>query len=87
SPGNAIRPLQLTNQESGTHSLQFHFTDDAGVPYSETRYIAFFEDGTQTRGETDKEGNTEIFTTDGEQKIDVRLLHLNIDMIWGGINE
>ncbi|MCU6177097.1 DUF2345 domain-containing protein, partial [Citrobacter cronae] len=87
SPGDAIRPLQLTNQEPGTHNLQFHFTDDDGLPYSETPYIAFFEDGTQTRGETDKEGYTENFTTDSKQKIKVRLLHQSIDMIEGGVYE
>ncbi|SAG86601.1 ImpA family type VI secretion-associated protein [Enterobacter hormaechei] len=69
------------------YTLQFHFTDDDGIPYSETRYIAYFEDGTQTRGETDKEGNTKVFTTDGEQEIEVRLLHQSIDMIEGGVNE
>ncbi|HCN2578652.1 TPA: type VI secretion system tip protein VgrG, partial [Escherichia coli] len=42
--------------EPEKYTLQFHFTDDDGIPYSETRYIAFFEDGTQTRGETDEEG-------------------------------
>lgn len=87
SPGNAIHPLQLTNQESGTHNLQFHFTDDDGIPYSETPYIAFFEDGSQTRGETDKEGFTENFTLDAEQEIKVRLLHQSIDMIEGGVYE
>ncbi|MCW1118713.1 type VI secretion system tip protein VgrG [Escherichia coli] len=47
--------------EPEKYTLQFHFTDDDGIPYSETRYIAFFEDGTQTRGETDEEGYTERF--------------------------
>lgn len=32
-----------------------------GYRIHETRYIAFFEDGTQTRGETDEEGYTERF--------------------------
>ncbi|EDX9487272.1 type IV secretion protein Rhs [Salmonella enterica] len=73
--------------EPEEYILQFHFTDDEGVPYSETRYIAYFEDGTQVRGETDKEGNTEVFTTDSEQKIKVRLLHQSIDMIEGGVYE
>ncbi|EPB8868878.1 type VI secretion system tip protein TssI/VgrG, partial [Escherichia coli] len=56
------------------YTLQFHFTDDDGIPYSETQYIAFFEDGTQTRGETDREGYTEIFYTDTAQEIKVQLL-------------
>uniref|UniRef100_UPI001C406331 type VI secretion system tip protein TssI/VgrG n=1 Tax=Escherichia coli TaxID=562 RepID=UPI001C406331 len=56
------------------YTLQFHVTDDDGIPYSETQYIAFFEDGTQTRGETDREGYTEIFYTDTAQEIKVQLL-------------
>ncbi|OTB55775.1 bacteriophage T4 gp5 trimerisation domain-containing protein, partial [Escherichia coli] len=94
TPVSTLQPVVLEALEDENddenpekYTLQFHFTDDDGIPYSETRYIAFFEDGTQTRGETDKDGYTEIFTTDSEQTIDVRLLHLNIDMIWGGINE
>ena len=67
--------------------LQLHFTDDDGIPYSNTRYIAFFEDGTHTRGETDTEGYTDTFVTDNEQKIKVRLLHQSIDMIEGGVYE
>ena len=73
--------------EPEKYTLQFHFTDDDGIPYSETRYIAYFEDGTETRGETDKEGATEIFITDTKQKIKVRLLHQSIDMIEGGVYE
>ncbi|EDX3117380.1 type VI secretion system tip protein VgrG, partial [Salmonella enterica subsp. enterica serovar Mississippi] len=73
--------------EPEKYTLQLHFTDDDGIPYSETRYIAFFEDGTERRGETDKEGNTEVFTTDSEQEIKVRLLHQSIDMIEGGVYE
>ncbi|EDW1644268.1 hypothetical protein EK69_004579, partial [Salmonella enterica subsp. enterica] len=71
----------------GEYNIQFHFTDDDGIPYSETRYIAFFEDGTQWRGVTDAEGSTENFNCDKEQKIRVRLLHQSIDMIEGGVNE
>ena len=73
--------------EPEKYSHQFHFTDDAGVPYSEARYIAFFEDGSQICGETDKDGYTEIFTTDSEQIIKIRLLHQSIDMIEGGVYE
>nr|WP_241957452.1 type IV secretion protein Rhs [Escherichia sp. MOD1-EC1915] len=73
--------------EPEKYTLQFHFTDDDGIPYSETRYIAFFEDGTQARGETDKDGYTEIFITDSELTIKVRLLHQSIDMIEGGVYE
>ncbi|ECD9612258.1 hypothetical protein FNZ18_23300, partial [Salmonella enterica subsp. salamae] len=63
--------------EPEKYTLQFHFTDDDGIPYSETRYIAYFEDGTETRGETDKEGYTERFMTDSKQQIKVKLLFAN----------
>ncbi|ECG0942880.1 hypothetical protein DOR57_23910, partial [Salmonella enterica subsp. salamae] len=63
--------------EQEKYTLQFHFTDDDGIPYSETRYIAYFEDGTETRGETDKEGYTERFMTDSKQQIKVKLLFAN----------
>ncbi|EBS6855352.1 type VI secretion system tip protein VgrG [Salmonella enterica] len=69
------------------YNIQFHFTDDDGIPYGNTRYIAFFEDGAQRRGVTDADGNTENFNCDKEQKIRVRLLHQSIDMIEGGVNE
>ncbi|NYY74176.1 hypothetical protein DMN57_26350 [Escherichia coli] len=49
------------DEDEPENILQFHFTDDDGIPYSETRYIAFFEDGAQIRGETDKDGYTEVF--------------------------
>ncbi|MEB4677394.1 type VI secretion system tip protein VgrG, partial [Enterobacteriaceae bacterium G50] len=85
SPGTPVLPLSLT--ELKMFVLQLHFTDDEGVPYSNTRYIASFKDGAQTSGETDEDGYTEIFTTDSEQIIKVRLLHQSIDMIEGGVYE
>ncbi|MFR0141108.1 type VI secretion system tip protein TssI/VgrG, partial [Klebsiella pneumoniae] len=63
--------------EPEKYTLQFHFTDDDGIPYSETRYIAFFEDGTQTRGETDEEGYTERFFVSSKHEIKVKLLFAN----------
>ncbi|EGO9732413.1 type VI secretion system tip protein VgrG, partial [Escherichia coli] len=94
TPVSTLQPVVLEALEDENddenpekYTLQFHFTDDDGIPYSETRYIAFFEDGTQTRGETDEDGYTETFTTDSEQTIKVRLLHQSIDMIEGGVYE
>ncbi|EMB7878264.1 type VI secretion system tip protein VgrG, partial [Salmonella enterica] len=60
--------------EQNKYGLQFHFTDDDGIPYANTRYVAYSEDGTQWRGATDEKGYTEIFDTDTEQEIKVQLL-------------
>ncbi|MCI3128766.1 type VI secretion system Vgr family protein [Escherichia coli] len=73
--------------ESGELNAKFLFTDDDGLPYANTKYIACFSDGTQKEGITDENGYTENFNTDSKQTIDVRLLNQNIDMILGGVHE
>ncbi|HGV5684303.1 TPA: type VI secretion system Vgr family protein [Escherichia coli] len=73
--------------ESGEFNAKFLFTDDDGLPYANTKYIACFSDGTQKEGITDENGYTENFNTDSKQIIDVRLLNQNIDMILGGVHE
>ncbi len=73
--------------ESGEFNAKFLFTDDDGLPYANTKYIACFSDGTQKEGITDENGYTENFNTDSKQTIDVRLLNQNIDMILGGVYE
>ncbi|EIE2933926.1 type VI secretion system tip protein VgrG, partial [Escherichia coli] len=60
--------------EPEKYTLQFHFTDDDGIPYSEIRYIAFFEDGAQIRGETDKDGYTEVFSRTNDANVEIKLL-------------
>ena len=73
--------------ESGEFNAKFLFTDDDGLPYANTKYIACFSDGTQKEGITDENGYTENFNTDSKHTIDVRLLNQNIDMILGGVHE
>ncbi|MDW6990911.1 type VI secretion system tip protein VgrG [Escherichia coli] len=73
--------------ESGEFNAKFLFTDDDGLPYANTKYIACFSDGTQKEGITDENGYTENFNTDSKQTIDVRLLNQNLDMILGGVHE
>ncbi|HAY4501141.1 type VI secretion system tip protein VgrG [Escherichia coli] len=73
--------------ESGEFNAKFLFTDDDGLPYANTKYIACFSDGTQKEGITDENGYTENFNSNSKQTIDVRLLNQNIDMILGGVNE
>ncbi|MTH48264.1 type VI secretion system Vgr family protein [Intestinirhabdus alba] len=62
--------------ETGDYHLQFRFTDDDGVPYSSTPYIAYFTDGSQKEGMTDGDGNTENFRREREEDI---IIHLVID--------
>ncbi|BET61325.1 type VI secretion system tip protein VgrG [Yersinia pseudotuberculosis] len=57
----------------GKHNLQFLFTDDDNVPYSNTPYIAYLVDGREIKGVTDAKGNTERFVTDDEQNIKINL--------------
>ncbi|MEE7122504.1 type VI secretion system tip protein VgrG [Escherichia coli O7:H7] len=73
--------------ESGEYNIQFNFKDDDGIPYANTRYIAFMADGTRKEGITDENGKTDNFNCDKEQEIEVRLLHQSIDMVEGGVNE
>jgi type VI secretion system secreted protein VgrG len=59
---------------TGEYKLQFHFTDDDDVPYANTKYIAYFADGTQKEGITDEGGLTASFLSDSEDEIEVELL-------------
>ena len=66
--------------EPEKYTLQFHFTDDDGIPYSETRYIAFFEDGTQTAEKRMKRGIQSVFVS-SKHEIKVKLLFANDDFL------
>uniref|UniRef100_UPI002ED83E7B type VI secretion system tip protein TssI/VgrG n=1 Tax=Enterobacterales TaxID=91347 RepID=UPI002ED83E7B len=73
---------------SEKYNIQFRFMNDNGFLYCNTRYIAKLTDGSQKKGITDNNGNTELFiTADESQEIDIRILSQNIDMILGGVNE
>ncbi|EBB7908388.1 type VI secretion system tip protein VgrG [Salmonella enterica] len=60
--------------EGGENNISFVFQDDDGVPYVNTKYIAYFSDGSQREGQTDEKGNTEVFYTDKKENINIRLL-------------
>lgn len=60
--------------ESGEFNVKFLFTDDDDIPYANTKYIAYFPDGTQKDGVTDEKGQTEVFLSDREDEIKVELL-------------
>ncbi|HBA8732724.1 TPA: hypothetical protein J1179_003771, partial [Escherichia coli] len=72
--------------ESGEYSIQFSFTDPDGVPYSNTKYIAYFADGMQAEGVTNEQGNTEVFNRDDDKEIEVKLFHPDFDTCWGGVS-
>ncbi|WP_137486280.1 type VI secretion system tip protein TssI/VgrG, partial [Escherichia coli] len=63
---------QLDNPKK--YYLRFHFTDDSSIPYANTKYIAYFADGTKREGMMDDDGYTEVFIKDIEEEIKVHLL-------------
>jgi type VI secretion system secreted protein VgrG len=73
--------------QSGEYSIQFHFMDTDSSPYPNTRYIAYFADGTKTEGITDAQGNTELFIRDDDQEIEIKLINPNFDTCWEEQNE
>ncbi|HFM4059824.1 TPA: type VI secretion system tip protein VgrG, partial [Escherichia coli] len=56
---------QLDNPKK--YYLRFHFTDDSSIPYANTKYIAYFADGTKREGMMDDDGYTEVFIKDIEE--------------------
>ncbi|CAK7067899.1 type VI secretion system Vgr family protein [Saezia sanguinis] len=60
--------------EAGAYNLKFRFTDDYGVPYANTKYIAFFEDGTNRQGVTDAQGYTQKYLSDHQENVVVHLM-------------
>ncbi len=59
----------------GNYNLRFHMTNDYGIPYANTEYIAFFENGSTKTGKTDAEGYTEVFYSEESEEV---LIHLNL---------
>ncbi|MCG8190871.1 DUF2345 domain-containing protein, partial [Brenneria goodwinii] len=56
------------------YNIRFLMTDDMDKPYVKTDYIAYFPDGTYTKGTTDMQGYTEVFTRSREESISIHLL-------------
>ena len=56
------------------YKQQFHFIDDNDTPYSNIPYIVKYQDGSVTFGKIDENGLTEIFITEGTEKLIVHLL-------------
>uniref|UniRef100_UPI00066C4603 DUF2345 domain-containing protein n=1 Tax=Franconibacter helveticus TaxID=357240 RepID=UPI00066C4603 len=75
-----IIPLLAQKMEVDEYNVQFHFTDDDGIPYSNTKYIATFADGSKSEGITDQEGKTEKFLRESDGEIEIKLISNDIDM-------
>ncbi|ECI6680387.1 type VI secretion system tip protein VgrG [Salmonella enterica subsp. enterica] len=60
--------------EAKEFNAKFIFTDDDDIPYANTKYVAYFPDGTQKEGITDEEGQTEVFLSNSEDEVKVELL-------------
>lgn len=60
--------------ETGEYNIRFRFTDDEGVPYAHTKYIAFLEDGSSVEGFTDYAGHTRQFLSSRQENVAVHLM-------------
>uniref|UniRef100_UPI004055C160 DUF2345 domain-containing protein n=1 Tax=Lelliottia amnigena TaxID=61646 RepID=UPI004055C160 len=56
------------------YHLKFSFIDEDNNPYQNIEYIATFSDGSISKGITDENGYTNLFSRDKEEKITVKLL-------------
>ncbi|MEE8818432.1 MAG: type VI secretion system tip protein VgrG [Rahnella inusitata] len=61
------------------YNIQFSFSDDEGLPYSNSNYILYLPDGTETKGMTDEQGKTEQIFTDTPKEIKVKLINECLD--------
>ena len=70
----SFRKAFIGASKTDPYNLTFLLTDDDGVPYANTPYIAIFEDGSTTKGYTNKEGYTQKFISDKQEKVSIHLL-------------
>ncbi|SUW65141.1 Uncharacterized protein conserved in bacteria [Buttiauxella agrestis] len=78
---------QKGEDEPDEYKILFNFKDTDGSPYIDIKYIAYFADGAQKEGVTDKEGNTELFIRDDDNEIEIKLFSPDFDTFWGDENE
>ncbi|MFO6300087.1 bacteriophage T4 gp5 trimerization domain-containing protein, partial [Rahnella sp. S5-11] len=66
------------DNEEDKYKVRFLLEDDQKKPYIATDYIAFLPDGSQITGQTDRQGYTQIFTSEKADQIHVEaVLHNN----------
>lgn len=71
--GEMVDTKMLFLPEGTTHNLRYLFTDDDGVPYKKTSYIATYPNGTEIRGVTDNDGYSSTFFSSEEKDIKIHL--------------
>lgn len=76
--GVASPPVTLKPITKNDLNLRYCFTDDHGVPYANTGYIAYLHDGIEKQGITDKEGYTEVFYSQEVERIIIHLFEKNM---------
>ena len=62
--------------EDTAYNLKFLFTDDDGIPYKNTSYIATYPNGSEVKGVTDDNGYSSTFFSNEEKNIQI---HLELD--------
>ncbi|MCU4493603.1 hypothetical protein KTI63_14205 [Acinetobacter guillouiae] len=63
-------PLLPENQQN---SLRYRFVDDDSAPYANTKYTAYYENGREVKGVTDKDGWTNTLYSSHPQEIKIHL--------------
>ena len=91
--GNYGRLTQATNKVNmltfplinrDEYNIRFLFSDDEGLPYSNSKYIAYLPDGTERKGITDENGHTEKFVNEDAKEIKIKLISEYLDPAWEG---
>ncbi|AMW78208.1 hypothetical protein AMD27_04390 [Acinetobacter sp. TGL-Y2] len=59
--------------ESQQNSLRYRFVDDDSVPYGYTQYTAYYENGREVKGVTDKDGFTQTLYSSNPQELKIHL--------------
>ncbi|NHB59051.1 hypothetical protein G9F32_13670 [Acinetobacter sp. 194] len=59
--------------ESQQNSLRYRFVDDDSVPYAYTKYTAYYENGREVKGVTDKDGFTQTLYSSNPQELKIHL--------------
>uniref|UniRef100_UPI003F562702 DUF2345 domain-containing protein n=1 Tax=Acinetobacter haemolyticus TaxID=29430 RepID=UPI003F562702 len=59
--------------EGTTYNLRYLFTDDEGVPYKNTPYIAIYPNGAEIKGMTDDQGYSSTFFSSEEKDVKIHL--------------
>ncbi|RJT49865.1 type VI secretion system Vgr family protein [Rahnella variigena] len=94
--GNYGRLTQATNKvemavfpliKRDEYNIKFSFSDDEGLPYSNSKYIAYLPDGTERKGITDEKGHTEQFVREDAKEIKIKLISEYLDPAWEGYHE